>query len=164
MPHRISLLLVAAFLAASCSNTDARHDLTQPTSFGGALSSVSVSASPPMAVAQPVSNPFCPSVAPFTLPLVVVVQPNDALDVVVTTIRLQFFDITGNAMPRVTLPAPVPTTQFGIDLANARSAQTFPVDVGIGCETGHTGNVRIAVETRDGQGRTGSAQTTVSVR
>jgi hypothetical protein len=97
------------------------------------------------------------------VPLVIVVQPNDGVDVVVTAIQMQFFDIAGTAMPRVTLPAPVPTTQFGTVFANARSPQTFEATMGIGCGTGHVGSIRIVVETRDRGGRRGSAGATVSV-
>ena len=163
MQHRISLLVVAAFLGASCGGTDAAPNLTQPTQLSSA-SSVAVSTTSPIAVAQRVTNPFCPSVAPFNVPLVIVVQPDGMVGVVVTAIRVQFFDTSGFGMPQVTLPAPVPTTQFGTALATARSGQAFPVTLGIGCGTGHTGNVQILVETRDSLGRTGLGRATVSVR
>jgi hypothetical protein len=77
---------------------------------------------------------------------------------------MQFFDTSGNSMPQVTLPAPVPTTQIGTALANARSAQAFAVTLGVGCGTGRKGNVVIVVETRDGLGRIGSGRATVSVQ
>jgi hypothetical protein len=163
MSHRISLLVVVAFVATSCGGSDARRSLTEPTPFAASQSSVSVTTTAANAVAEPVSNPFCPSVAPFSVPLVIVVGSNDSSTVVVTAIRMQFFDLSGSSMPQVTLPAPVPTTQIGLALTNARSAQAFPVSMGIGCGTGHKGNVRIVVETRDAQGRTGSAQTVVGV-
>jgi hypothetical protein len=161
MTHRISLLVVAAFLFASCGGTDAALNLTQPTPSSNSLS-VAVSTTSPLAVAERVTNPFCPSVTPFKVPLVIVVQPDGG--VVVTRIRLQFFDTSGAGMPQVTLPAPVPTTQFGTALTNARSGRFFPVTLGIGCGTGQTGNVQILVETRDAQGRIGSGRATVSVR
>jgi hypothetical protein len=162
MQHRISLLVVAAFLSASCSSgPDAAPSLTQPTQSSSPLS-VAVSTTSSMAVAERVNNPFCPSVAPFKVPFVIVVQPDGG--VIVTRIRLQFFDTSGAGMPQVTLPAPVPTTQFGTALTNARSGRFFPVTLGIGCGTGQTGNVQILVETRDAQGRIGSGRATVSVR
>lgn len=163
MQHRIPPLIVAAFLGTSCSGTDPALNLTQPTQSSSSMS-VAVSTTSPMAVAEGVNNPFCPSVTPFTVPLVIIVQPNGGVSIVVTAIRLQFFDTSGSGAPQVTLPAPVPTTQFGSALANARSAQVFPVTFGIGCGTGHRGNVQILVETRDAQGRTGSGRATVSVR
>ncbi len=163
MQHRISPLVVAAFLGASCGGTDAALNLTQPTE-SSSESSVVVSTMSSMVVAERVNNPFCPSVAPFNVPLVIVVQPDGGTSVVVTAIRAQFFDASGTGRPQVTLPAPVPTTQFGTALDNARSGQVFRVTLGIGCETGHTGNVQIVVETRDARGRTGSGRATVSVR
>jgi hypothetical protein len=163
MRHRISLLIVVAFLGASCGGTDATSNLTQPSPSSSPLS-VAVSTTSPMVAAQSVNNPFCPSIAPFNVPLVVVVQPTGGISVFVTAIRVQFFDTSGAAAPQVTLPAPVPTTQFGTALDNARSGQVFHASLGIGCGTGHTGNVRILVETRDSQGRTGMGQATVGVR
>jgi hypothetical protein len=162
MRYHISLLVFAAFLATSCGGTGSARSLTEPTPFGGA-SKVLVSTTSPFALAQPVSNPLCPSLAPFNVPLVIVVQPDDVGTVVVTAIRVQFVDTSGISMPQVTLPAPVPTTQIGTALANARSAQTFPVTLGIGCGTGHIGNVLIFVDTRDTQGRTGSGRASVTV-
>ncbi len=163
MQGRMSLLVVVAFLSASCGGTDAVVNPTQPSPTTSALS-VAVSTTSPIAVAQKIQNPFCPSVTPFSVPLVVVVQPPTGVSVVVTSIRAQFVDTLGAAAPQVTLPAPVPTTQFGSALEQARSGQSFRLTVGIGCGTGTTGNVRISVETRDSQGRTGMGQATVGVR
>ena len=163
MPHRISILVIAALLGASCSGTDDAMNVTQPTKSTPSSSplSVAVSTDSPIAVAERVQNPFCPSVTPFNVPLVVVVRPAGTVRVLVTAIRVQFVDSSGAGQPQVTLPAPVPTTQFGSALNDARSAQTFPVRV---CGTGRTGTVRIFVDTRDAQGRTGMGQATVSVR
>jgi hypothetical protein len=163
MQHRMSFLVVAAFLGASCSGTDAALSPTQPTQSSSPLA-VEVSTASPLAVAERVSNPFCPSVAPFNVPLVIVVQPDAAVSVIVTAIRLQFFDTSGTGSPQVTLPAPVPTTQFGSALENARSRQVFPATIGIGCGTGRQGTVQILVDTRDAQGRTGTSRATVTVR
>lgn len=163
MQHRISLLVVAAVLSASCSGTDAPLNLTQPTAASTSLS-VAVSTSSPLAAAERVSNSFCPSVFPFRVPLVIVVEPDDGTSVIVTSIRVQFFDTSGTAAPQVTLPAPVPTTQFGTALDQARSAQMFPVTIGIGCGTGQKGRVQVFVEARDALGRTRSGVAMVSVR
>ena len=164
MQHRISLLVIATFLSASCSSgPETAQNLTQPTQSSSPLS-VAVSTTSSMAVAERVNNPFCPSVAPFKVPLVVVVQPDGGIGVVVTGIRMQFFDTSGAGMPQVTLPAPVPTTQFGSALEQSRSGQSFSLRIGIGCGTGTTGSMRIFVETRDSQGRTGTGQATVDVR
>ena len=162
MQLRMSLLVVVAFLSASCGGTDAVVNPTQPSPITSALS-VGVSTTSPIAVAQKIQNPFCPSVTPFGVPLVVVVHPPQGVTVVVTSIRAQFVDTSGVAAPQVTLPAPVPTTQFGSALEQARSGQSFPLTIGIGCGTGTTGSVRIFVETRDSQGRTAMGQATVNV-
>ena len=163
MQRCMPLLVVVAFLSASCGGTDAVVNPTQPSPTASALS-VAVSTSSPITVAQKVKNPFCPSVTPFSVPLVVMVQPPPGVRVVVTSIRAQFVDTSGAAAPQVTLPAPVPTTQFGSALEQARSGQSFALTIGIGCGTGTTGSVRIFVETRDSQGRTGMGQATVDVR
>jgi hypothetical protein len=163
MHHRISLLVVAAILTASCSGTDTAQSLTQPTSPGSALS-FAVSTTSPIAVAERVANPSCPSVTPFNVPLVVVVESRGGSTVFVTSIRAQFSDTSGTRAPQVTLPGPVPTTQFGSALASARSAQAFPLTIGVGCGTGHIGMVQVLVEARDAQGRTQSGVATVSVR
>ena len=163
MQLRMSLLVVVAFLSVSCGGTDAVVNPTQPSPITSSLS-VAVSTTAPTIVAQKIQNPFCPSVTPFSVPLVVVVQPPTGVSVVVTSIRAQFVDTSGAAAPQVTLPAPVPTTQFGSALEQSRSGQSFSLRIGIGCGTGTTGSMRIFVETRDSQGRTGTGQATVDVR
>jgi hypothetical protein len=163
MLSRISPLVVAAFLAASCSGTDVTQNLTQPTPTTNALA-VAVSTTSSTVVAQPVALPSCPVVAPFAVPFVIVVQPVGTVSFVVTSIRLQFVDTSGMRTPQTQMPAPIPTTQFGTALDIARSAQIFPVTMGIGCGTGFKGMVQIVVETRDGLGRTASSSASVSVR
>lgn len=163
MLHRISLLVVAAVLSASCGGTDATPNLTQPSTTNSSAP-VTVSTMSSIAVAERVNSPFCPSVTPFNVPVVILVDPGGAVGVIVTSIRVQFVDTSGASAPQVTLPAPVPTTQFGSALANARSPLAFPLTIGIGCGTGRTGNMQIVVETRDAQGRVGSGRATVSVR
>jgi hypothetical protein len=98
------------------------------------------------------------------VPLVVVVQPPTGVSVVVTSIRAQFVDTSGAAAPQVTLPAPVPTTQFGSALEQSRSGQSFSLRIGIGCGTGTTGvcgSSSRPVTRKDG---TGTGQATVDVR
>lgn len=155
------MLLVVALALASC-NDSARSNMTQPTTFASA--SISLSTTSAVADAQRVNDFFCPSISPFNVPIVVLVQPSGPASVIVTEMRLQFVDTTGARMPQVTLPAPMPTAQFGTALADSRGAQAFPVTVGIGCGTGHAGTLSIFVDTRDALGRRGSGQTTVIVR
>jgi len=159
---RMPLLGLISFLAASCG-TDAVKTPTQPTETS-TTSSIAVSTMSSTVVAQPVINSLCPAVAPFNVPMLVVVQPNGFSTFVVTTIRVRFVDTSGASIPQMQLPAPIPTTQFGTALANSRGAQVFPVTLGLGCATGHKGNIDVIVETLDPFGRMVSGRTTVTVR
>jgi hypothetical protein len=158
------LLLAAAFFAASCGKgASVPTSFTQPTGIS-TESSVLVSATSPVPAGLLVSNPLCPSVPPFNVPLLIVVQPNGPVAVVVTQIRLAFDDTSGIRMPQVKLPAPKRKTEIGTALAASRSAQDFAVTLGLGCGTGLTGNVAIFVDTLDANGRSGMGQATFSVR
>jgi hypothetical protein len=163
MFHRMSLLGLIAFLAAACSGTDAGQTPTQPSETSSKLS-IAVSTMSSTIVAQPVINALCPVVSPFTLPMVVVVQPSNSIGFVVTTISVRFVDTSGVMIPQMQLPAPMPTTQFGTALDNSRNAQVFPVTLPVGCASGIKGNVQIMVQARDAMGRTASGYTTVTVR
>jgi len=165
---RASLLLAAVLLTASCSDTDARLSATQPSAVG--TSSIIVSAMSPTAVAQPVMDPVCPSVAPFNVPVGVIVTAHGSSDVTISRIRAQFTDTMGRQAPQVTLPmlpvtlpAPGPTAQFGV-ATQATFARTFPFVFGIGCGTGRRGTVVIIVEGSDHRGRHLAEQVSVPVR
>lgn len=165
---RVTILLAGVLLTASCSDTDARLFATQPSLVD--TSSVVVSATSSTAFAQPVSEAFCPSIAPFNVPIGVIVRATGSSVVVVTGIRLLFTDTSGRQAPQVTLPmlpltlpAPGPTVQFG-DVLESRSARTFPLNLGIGCGTGRRGTVVIIVDTSDGRGRHRSERLEVAVR
>jgi hypothetical protein len=155
------MLLVAAFVAASCDAAKATRNMTEPTTISTGLS-VSLNGTSSTAFAQRVSDFRCPAISPFTVPVLVIVDAKGNVTSSVTEIRLQFTDQSGVRLPQVTLPAPVPMTQFGTALAN--SQQAFPVTVGIGCDSGHAGTLVIVVDLRDERGHRGSAQTTVFVR
>lgn len=164
---RASLLVVTSALAASCSDTDARLALTEPTSLG--TSAVKVAAMSATSSVQPVNDPICPAVAPFKVPLGVVVSTNGSSTVVITSIRAEFTDTAGRQappvtvpMPPVTLPAPGPTPQFGTPTA-ALFERSFPFAFSIGCGTGTTGTVVIVVEGSDGRGRGFSERVSVAV-
>jgi hypothetical protein len=153
-------LLGAALAVSSC--TDHSKSPTTPTTFSS--SAVSVSALSTTVVAQPVSNGFCPLVAPFAVPMTILINPNGVPNLAVTQIALQFTDTAGRRMPQVTLPAPVPTTEFGTALAASRAALAFPLTLGIGCGVGSVGTVVVLVDTRDGLGRMLSGRVSVFVR
>jgi hypothetical protein len=63
------------------------------------------------------------------VPLIVTVTPAGSVVVFVTSITTQFTDFTGASAPQVTLPAPIPTTQFGTALEQAKNSQTFFLNV-----------------------------------
>ena len=161
----LALLVGAALIAASCSDSNLP---TTPTTFGVAGSSssssnVSISALSDNIVAQSVARPFCPTVSPFVVPFTVVVNSNGAVGVVVTSFRMQFTDIAGTHLPSVTIPAPVPIQEFGTELTNARDLR-FPLSMGIGCGVGRNGVIVVSFDATDRGGNKSSGQTKITVR
>jgi hypothetical protein len=170
--HHHSGLALCAILAvtfASACSDDAKSP-TGPTppmahaSIEAPPSGISFGLASDTVVAQPVSHPQCPSVTPFLVPFVIIISPNSVPDVVVTQIQMQFTDIMGSSMPMITLPAPVPTREFGSALAAARGDLRFPLNMGIGCGVGRSGTISVGFSTRDGRGHEGSGHLKVNVR
>ena len=162
--HSLAPMLAGVLLfAASCGgNMDGQPAATAPTPIG-ADSLPMFSASQSAVSTKGVRDPFCPSVEPFLVPVDLVVRAQE-VGLLVTGITARFTDTAGVQAPQVTLPAPVPTTQFGSALVAARSQRTFPLILRIGCGTGGAGTVIIFVDARDELGRTRSGQATVVVR
>jgi hypothetical protein len=159
----LACTLAATLAAASCGEVSMSP--ASPTKVDSpTASTASISAQSHTVIAEPVSHSFCPSVAPFNAPFVIVVRPNGLPGLVVTRVRMQFTDSAGVAMPPVTLAAPVPITQFGTALAETLADQRFSLRLGIGCGVGRNGTIVIQVDTRDAQGRMGSGQVRVAVR
>ena len=161
----LALLICAAVIAASCGDSNLP---TTPTTFGAAGSSssssnVSISALSDNIVAQPVARPFCPTVSPFTVPFVVVVNTNGAAGLVVTNFNMQFTDIAGTHLPSVTIPAPVPIQEFGTELTNARDLR-FPLSMGIGCGVGRSGVLVVGFDATDRRGNKSTGQTRITVQ
>jgi hypothetical protein len=156
------MLFCAALLATSCTDRDPAT-LTNPTALTQGFN-VGFSAASTTVIAQPVNNFFCPSTFPFTVPMVVVVQPNGTTGLVLTQVRVQFTDTANRQMPQVTLPGPVPTTQFGSALTASRDAFSIPLSLGIGCGFGNTGTVVVLVDTLDGHGRMSTGRVSINVR
>ncbi|HEY7059151.1 MAG TPA: hypothetical protein VH458_21610 [Vicinamibacterales bacterium] len=100
---------------------------------------------------------------PFNVPVNLVVTVSGDVAVFITAISFAFTDMSGITMPQVTLPAPIPTAQFGTALVQARSSQTFPLVFPVGCWTDHKGKMTIQVSTRDELGRVSSGQVSVVV-
>jgi len=172
--HAQAVALVAvALLASSCSNSDtkARSPLTQTTIEPAP---VVVTATARTVVAQPVSNPFCPLVAPFNVVVGVNLQPNGGATVFVTSVRAQFTDSSGVQMPQVTLPmpqvtlpAPVPTSGSMVQTVSGIvipvSGTTIPLTIPIGCAGGRQGTLVVVVVTSDDAGRSSTQQLSISV-
>lgn len=150
----LPLLVSAALLLTSCGSASSP---TKPTTFASA-SSVSISAKP-LAFTRVVSSFGCPAATPFTMPFLVTVTPTGAVGLAVTSITTQFTDFLRVQAPAVTLPAPVPTVQFGSALDQARG-QSFSMDV---CRTDRSGIVVVIVTTLDGLGRSTSGTISVAV-
>ena len=114
-------------------------------------------------VAQPVAGAFCPTVSPFNVPFVVVVNSNGETGIVVTQFHMQFTDIAGTHMPSVTIPAPVPIQEFGTELTRARDLR-FPLSLGVGCGGGRAGTLVVGFDATDRAGHKSSGQTRITVR
>src|SRR5262245_53000899 len=135
--RRITLgVLLLAALAASCSDTDPAAS-THPTAFRSSTSAPAVTfrTTSTTVIAQPVTGYFCSTVSPYFVAITAIVNPNGRTGVVITSIQLQFTDTTQRTLPTttITLPGPVPITQFGDALDASRNALAFPVSLGIGC-------------------------------
>jgi len=161
----LALLLGAALIAASCSDSNLP---TTPTTFGVAGSSssssnISISALSDNIVAQPVARPFCPTVTPFIVPFTVVVSTGGTTGVVVTSLNMQFTDLAGTHQPSVTVPMPVPIQEFGTELRNARDLR-FPLNLGIGCGVGRNGVIVVGFDAHDQGGKKSSGQTRITVQ
>ncbi len=162
-------LVAAFFLASSCSDTDARSELTQPSFVGGSF--VAVTATSSTTFAQPVNNPICPSIAPFNVGFGIVVRASGSSNVIIDGVQLRFTDASGVQSPQITLPmpavttaAPNPTALFGSSLVPAGSATTVPMNLPIGCGTRRQGTILIIVDTSDDRGHRSSQQVQVTVR
>jgi hypothetical protein len=168
-PQAVALVAAAFLASSSCSDSDARSELTQPSFVGGSF--VVVTAASSTAFAQPANNPICPSIAPFNVGFSIVVRANGSSNVIIDGVQFQFTDSSGLQTPQITLPmppvtiaAPTPTTQFGSALVRAGSATTVPLNLPIGCGTGSQGTILIIVDTSDDLGRRSLQQVKVTVR
>jgi hypothetical protein len=158
--------LAAAALTSSCSGTIAHDSPTQPTTISAVAASASFSAASPTVVAQQLvgHSGGCPTFAPFSVPINLVVRVNGGVNVFITQIRMRFVDPFRIEAPQVTLPAPMLTTQFGTNLVMARSMRTFPLTFAVGCATDRKGTATLLIDTQDQQGRRESGQVSVTVR
>jgi hypothetical protein len=163
--RRLALgVLLCGALATACADRDPAAP-TDPTPFHSSTTNqISVSSTATTVIAQPVSSFFCPTVSPFLVPMTVIVNPNGRSAVVITQIQLQFTDSTQRTQPTITLPGPVPITQYGDALAASRDALTFPLSLGIGCGVGTIGTVVVVVNGHDGNGLPVTGRVSFNVR
>src|SRR5690349_5656885 len=160
-----ALLIGAAVISVSCGDSNLP---TTPTTFGLAGSTASsstatISALSDNIVAQPVAQPICPTVSPFTIPFVVVVTSDGSAGFVVNNFTMNFTDIAGTHLPSVTVPAPVPTQEFGTELTNARDLR-FPLSLGVGCGVGRSGVLVVGFDGTDRRGKKSSGEVKINVR
>lgn len=149
-------LVLATLFSTGCGG----HDPVSPTQFATSASP-SLTVTPSPLAADATSLGLCSGTSSFLVPFHLIVRSDVAL--VVTDVAMRFVDTRGVTQPQVTLPAPIPITQFGSALADAK-AQDFAVSLPIGCGLGRSGTVTIVVGTRDHTGRTFSTQLTAAVR
>jgi hypothetical protein len=154
-------LLLAGALLPALAGCETTHAPTVPTALE---SHADASVSAPSSVqAQQTTFSSCPTVTPFTANIAVVVVAG-SVDVAVRSISTQFTDINHVQLPTVTLPAPIPTAQFGSALVQARTAATFPVSVGFGCTTASSGTVAMSIQLAGTNGVTSVRTLSVNVR
>src|SRR5262249_10533780 len=110
---------------------------------------VTISATTATTVPRPGEFLGCPGgFSAFSVQFGLVVQTGDTT-LIVNQFRVRFTDVNGVSTQQITLPAPVPTVQFGTALNQARS-QTFPLSFNPGCGFLPTGTVAVVVEGRGG--------------
>lgn len=156
---------LAAFVGASCSDSD--MPLTAPGSLSATVAVPMFSVTPTEIDATTqvmrTTRSSCPTLAPFNARFLVSVFPHGIPNLRVRQVRIGFRDTSGASMPQVTVPAPLPSVEFGTDLENRRDRLTFPLNVGIGCHTGIKGTLSVWVHTEDDQGNENTGQLQVRV-
>jgi len=145
-------LVLATFLVSAC---DDAKNVAAPTTFhasgvsSAAVAGVSANVTAGVPVIAPNADLAC---AAFTIPLSLTVTSGTSA-LAITDISARFTDTRGVPMPQVTLPAPLPTVQFGSELMEAKSIRTIPLMLPIGCVASPAGTVVVFVSTRDEHGR-----------
>jgi hypothetical protein len=152
--------LFALVLISGCDGTE--RGVLGPTPRGTGPTTVGIQ--PSLVTVQSISQASCPTVPPFLGSLNLIVQSDGDLGLFVTQVRMTFTDSLGVTAPTVTLPAPVPTQQFGSALVAARADRAFSLTFPFGCGTRRTGTLVVVVVTSDEQGREQTAEARVAVR
>jgi hypothetical protein len=152
--------LLALVLTVGCDDTE--RGVLDPTPIGTAAGTFGIQPSP--VTVQSISQASCPTLPPFLGSLNLNVQNGGDLGLFVRQVRMTFTDSLGVTAPTVTLPAPVPTQQFGSALVAARADRAFSLTFPFGCATRRTGTLVIVVVTSDEEGRERTAEASVAVR
>jgi hypothetical protein len=163
--HKLTVpFVVSVFLLTGCDSTKTAP--TGPTGTTPQSATVTgfmtLAVTPETLTVQPVRNPFCPPVAPFTAPFTLVVR-NGNLSLSIVDITMRFTDSSGIRMPPVTLTAPMLSSQFGATQLPPGGARSFPLSLDLGCGASPSGTLTIIVSTRDGNDRQGTLQVSVGV-
>ena len=164
--HLFPLTLLAACVSTAACDRSIDSNITGPSSeaVGGATLSTepTMNLSSSSLTAQLSGRGPCPSFHPFKVSTSLVVRADGGFRL--TEIGMSFVDRTGTRGPQVTLPAPVPTRQFGSELTDARTAWTFPLDFAYGCGTDRHGTIVIFATGRDDRGYRKSTELRATVR
>jgi hypothetical protein len=164
----LTLLAASVVVASACRGTETTATATGPSADlagGGALvRDTTIGVTPTSLVAQLSGRSPCPRFQPFQAFTNVTIRTGDTSGFTLTSIDMRFFDRSGLSGPTVTLPAPVPTRQFGTELIHARSVRSFPLEFGFGCGTSRFGTIVIVVNGRDDNGRRRSEELRATVQ
>ena len=142
----VPILIALSALAAACDypNTPTEPSQTVVQTMG---TGITVSATPATTVVRPGEFLGCPGFSAFSVQFALVVQ-TDNTTLIVNQFQVRFTDVNGTSTQQITLPAPVPTVQFGTALNQAR--QTFPLSFDVNCGFVRTGTVVVTVVGRGG--------------
>src|SRR5688500_13001712 len=145
-------LAVLAAAMAGCTSTEPGVSDTRPSAFGVG-SSAAMEVVPAVITARPNSRVSCPESPPFVGSLSVNIRAGVSA-LTLSEVRLRFTDTVGGlSAPQITLPAPIPTQQFGSTLVAARAGTSFPFSFAFGCGSGRNGTLVVIVVTTDDRGR-----------
>ena len=157
-------LIVALCVASGCTESESRLEVARPTGFGISAAPF-VGVNPSVVTAQSVIDPLCPGIPPFVANVNLTIRSTGDFGISLRSVRTQFVDFrTGLSAPQVTLPAPIPTAQFGSTLIQAREQRTFPFAFPFGCGTGRRGTIVIFVDTDTDRGVRTTNEVRVEVR
>ena len=166
LKHIFALTLLTACVSTAACDRTIDSNVTGPSSDVGGGATLSTEPVMNLAstslTAELSGRAPCPYLHPFRASTNLIVRADGGFRL--TEIAMRFLDRSGSNGPQVTLPAPVPTRQFGTELTDARTSWTYPLDFAYGCGTGRSGTIVIVATGHDGRGRRQSTELRASVR